>query len=108
MSDFKPASTRTVPRFAGAPTFLRLPLHDDPADVDAMIVGAPFDGGTTYRPGARFGQRGVRAASGLTRGFHPDRGFDLFERMRCADGGDILCVPMDLPGSLDAIEARVG
>ena len=104
---FKPRDPRVVPRFAGVSTFLRLPLHDDPADVDALIVGAPFDGGTTYRPGARFGPRAVREASALTRGYHPDPGIDLFEALRCADGGDVACVPMDLGLSLDRIEARV-
>jgi agmatinase len=104
--EFRPVSPRIVPRFAGVSTFLRLPLHNDPKDVDALIVGAPFDGGTSFRPGARFGPRGVREASALTRGFHPDPGVDLFEHLRCADGGDVLCVPMDLPRSLDNLEAR--
>jgi agmatinase len=103
---FRPASPRSVPRFAGVSTFLRLPLHADPADVDVMICGAPFDGGTTFRPGARFGPRAVRTASALTRGYHPSQGVDVFERLRCADGGDIACVPMDTDRSLEAIEAR--
>ena len=104
---FKPVSPREVPRFGGVSTFLRLPMHQHPKDVDALIIGAPFDGGTTYRPGARFGPRGVRQASALTRGFHPDPDIDLFETLRCADGGDVGCVPMDIAGSLARIEARV-
>lgn len=106
MSDFRPISPRVVPRFAGVATFLRLPLHDDPKDVDCLIVGAPFDGGTSFRPGARFGPRGVREASALTRAYHPDPGVDLFDHLRCADGGDVLCVPMDLPGTLDRLAER--
>lgn len=104
--EMKPVSTRKVPRFAGVPTFLRLPVHDDPRDVDVLICGAPFDGGTTFRPGARFGPRGVRNASALTRGFHPAQGVDLFEQLRCADGGDVACVPMSVERSLASIEAR--
>jgi agmatinase len=104
---FQPVSTRLVPRFAGVPTFLRLPVHDDPRDVDVLICGAPFDGGTTFRPGARFGPRAIRVASALGRGYHPDRGVSIFDRLRCADGGDILCVPMSVQRSLEAIEARV-
>jgi agmatinase len=100
-------SARSVPRFAGVPTFLRLPVHDEPGDVDVLICGAPFDGGTTFRPGARFGPRGVRMASALTRGFHPAQGVELFEHLRCADGGDILCVPMSMTRTLDNIRARV-
>src|SRR5437867_4444167 len=91
MTDFKPVPPRQVPRFAGVSTFLRLPVHTDPNDVDVMIVGAPFDGGTSFRPGARFGPRGVREASALSRGFHDAPGVDLFEHLKCADGGDVLC-----------------
>jgi len=104
---FRPVSPRKSPRFAGVSTFLRLPLHDDPRDVDVLICGAPFDGGTTFRPGARFGPRAVRAASALTRGFHPAQGLDLFDALRCADGGDVLCVPMSVERSLENIRARV-
>ncbi len=103
---FRPISTRKVPRFAGVPTFLRLPVHENPADLDVMICGAPFDGGTTFRPGARFGPRGVRNASALTRGFSPAQGLDLFEHLRCADGGDVLCIPMSIERTLENIQAR--
>ena len=105
-SELRPVSTRDVPRFAGVSTFLRLPQRDDPRDVDVLICGAPFDGGTTYRPGARFGPRGVRQSSALTRGFHPAQGVELFDHLRCADGGDVACVPMSVERSLAAIEAR--
>lgn len=106
-SQFRPIPTRKVPRFAGVPTFLRLPTHDEPADVDVMICGAPFDGGTTYRPGARFGPRAIREASALTRGYNPTHGFDLFDKLRCADGGDVVCVPMSVARSLESIQTRV-
>lgn len=105
-SRFAPKSPRVVPRFAGVPTFLRLPEHDEPADVNVMICGAPFDGGTTFRPGARFGPRAVRVASALTRGFQPSHGFDLFDRLTACDGGDVACVPMSIERSLDLIRDR--
>jgi agmatinase len=104
---FRPVPTRKVPRFAGVSTFLRLPEHDQPADVDVMIVGAPFDGGTSYRPGARFGPRGVRQASALTRGFHPEPGLDLFDHLRCCDGGDIAAVPLSIDETLLRIATRI-
>jgi agmatinase len=102
----RPASTRRVPRFAGVPTFLRLPVRDHPRGVDVLVCGAPFDGGTTYRPGARFGPRAVRQASALTRGFHPAQGVDLFDHLRCADGGDVPVVPMSIERSLALLEER--
>ena len=108
--DFRPLSAREVPRFAGVSTFLRLPVHDEPADLDVMICGVPFDGGTTFRPGARFGPRAVRVASALGRGFQPSfnagEGLDIFEHLRCADGGDVLCIPMDTPRTLEALRVR--
>lgn len=103
----RPISTRKVPRFAGISTFLRLPPVESAGDLDVMIIGAPFDGGTTYRPGARFGPRAVRAASALTRGFHPDPGLELFDHLRCADGGDVATVPMSITESLARIRERV-
>lgn len=102
----RPVSTRKVPRFAGVPTFLRLPTRRSASGVDVLICGAPFDGGTTFRPGARFGPRAVREASALTRGFHPAQGVELFDHLRAADGGDVACVPMSIPESLARIEAR--
>lgn len=103
----RPISTRKVPRFAGISTFLRLPPEQSARELDVMIIGAPFDGGTTFRPGARFGPRAVRAASALTRGFHPDPGLELFDHLRCADGGDVATVPMSIAESLARIRERV-
>ncbi len=104
---FRPVSPREVPRFAGISTFLRLPRHDAPADLDAMIVGAPYDGGTSYRPGARFGPKAIREASSLTRGFHPEQGVDVFDVLDVADGGDIACNPLDMGRTLSSIEETV-
>jgi agmatinase len=47
-------------------TFLGVPAADldDPAtllDARAVILGAPFDGGTSHRPGCRFGPQAIRA-----------------------------------------------
>ena len=47
-----------MPRFAGLPSFMRLPVLTDPALVDVALVGVPFDGGTTNRAGARHGPAG--------------------------------------------------
>jgi len=54
---------RVVPRFAGPSTFARLPRLDEVSRCDLAIVGVPFDTGTTYRPGARFGPVAIRQGS---------------------------------------------
>ena len=52
-----------LPHFAGINTFLKAPYVENVRDVakyDAAILGIPFDSGTTYRPGTRFGPQGIR------------------------------------------------
>lgn len=53
--------------FVGIATFAKKPYVEDWSDInaDVAIIGAPFDAGTQYRSGARFGPRGVREASTL-------------------------------------------
>jgi agmatinase len=52
-----------VPRFAGSSTFACLPRIDEVSDYSIALLGAPFDGGTSFRPGARFGPAAARQAS---------------------------------------------
>ena len=57
-----------LPHFAGINTFLKAPYIEDVKDVgsyDVAVLGVPFDGGTTYRPGTRFGPQGIRRISAL-------------------------------------------
>ena len=54
MSQYYPIGSTTSPRYAGIPTFMRLPAETDPSKIDVAIVGIPFDSGVSYRPGARF------------------------------------------------------
>ncbi len=53
--------------FVGISTFNKAPLVEDwdAINADAAVLGAPFDAGTQWRPGARFGPRGIRSASTL-------------------------------------------
>nr|MDT0525121.1 arginase family protein [Streptomyces sp. DSM 41633] len=52
-----------VPRYAGKGTFARIADIHEVSDYDIAILGVPFDGGTSYRPGARFGPMAVRQAA---------------------------------------------
>jgi len=60
-------SQMQLPRFAGIPTFMRVPFERDLAALDIALAGVPFDGGVTARPGARFGPREIRNMSTLMR-----------------------------------------
>ena len=103
-----PADATVVPRFAGPATFARLPTIDQVPTWDIAVVGIPFDGGTTYRPGARFGPSGVRQGSRLLRPYHPELDTLPFERCQVVDAGDISCSPFDIVEAVAQIEEAAG
>lgn len=109
MSDtfFQPVSGFDLPRFAGVPTFMRLPhvtkLDEKFRDVDIGIIGVPWDGGTTNRPGPRHGPRQLRDASTMIRAEHSVTGMRPFEAVNIADLGDVGPNPADLVDSMERI-----
>ncbi|MDQ0303323.1 agmatinase [Ancylobacter polymorphus] len=102
---FEPLDSGTVPRFAGLPTFMRLPVAE-PSQVDIAIIGVPFDLGTTNRAGTRHGPRELRNQSSLMRRVHHVTGLSPYDRARVADCGDVIIDPFDLMRSLDIITAH--
>jgi len=102
--DYQPLSGREFPRFSAIKTFFRLPIAHPNDDYDVAILGIPFDGGVSYRPGARFGPSKIRESSSLGRGFHWGRGTQIFSKIKCADIGDCPIVPIDLAQSYTKIE----
>ncbi|MFE9367220.1 agmatinase [Streptomyces sp. NPDC006978] len=88
--------TAISPRYAQIPTFMRLPHDPHPSGRDVVVIGAPYDGGTSYRPGARFGPRAIRSESGLIHGVGIDRGPGTFDLISCVDGGDIDLTPFNM------------
>ena len=109
MSDKKepiqPVSGTVVPRYAGPSTFARLPELRDVEDCDVAIIGVPFDAGTSYRPGVRFGPQAVRQASRQLRtNYHPNYDVEPFKVQQVADAGDIACNPFDIDEAIKQIE----
>ena len=99
-----PVDGTRVPRFAGASTFARLPRLDEVSDFDVAILGAPFDGGVSFRPGARFGPSAVRQASRHLRpAYHPDLEVAPFRMLQAVDAGDVPCNPFDLDEALQQV-----
>lgn len=101
--------------FVGIATFGKRPYVNDwgAIDADVAILGAPFDSGTQYRPGARFGPRAVREASTLfSFGHagaydHEDDATYLPEAVRIVDMGDADIIHTDTEGSHRNIEVGV-
>ncbi len=100
-----PVDATRTPRFAGPPTFALLPRRDEVDQCDVAVVGVPFDSGTTYRPGARFGPSAVRQGSRLLRPWHPGLAVAPLSAQQVADAGDIACNPFDINEAVGQIEA---
>jgi agmatinase len=81
------------PRYAGIRTFARLDRAEDASQLDVAVIGVPFDGGTSFRPGARFGPEAIRSASALLRDHHPVHAIDVLRGQRVADWGDVEISP---------------
>ena len=101
--------------FVGVATFGKRPLQTDwsKLEADAAVLGAPFDAGTQWRSGARFGPRAVREASTLFSFGHAgaydhedDRTY-LGGEVRIVDMGDADIVHTDTKKSHANIEAGV-
>ncbi|MCJ2045061.1 agmatinase [Methylobacterium sp. J-078] len=105
---YRPLSGMETPRFSGLASFMRLPLVDPaqaPGRIDIGLVGIPFDGATTNRPGARLGPRGVREASTGTRAINAATGVAPYDLAACADLGDVPVNPIDTAATARIIEA---
>lgn len=98
-------SGRVQPRFAGICTFLRAPHIDDVAPenrpIDWAIYGIPSDAGVTFRPGARFGPRAVRAASQYIKPYLIEQAVHLAEKLSFADAGDSPVSPYSCKQTVD-------
>jgi agmatinase len=96
-------------------TFLGVPAADldDPssfADAGAVVVGAPFDGGTSHRPGARFGPQAIRLTDYLPHdGSRPHLalGVDPLAELGVVDVGDVEMLSGETERSLDKLAAAV-
>lgn len=86
---------------------------DDPAsfaDADVVILGAPFDGGTSYRSGARFGPSAMRSTCYLEHdGSRPSLAMrvDGLKDIRVLDAGDVEMFSGDAATACTSLEAAV-
>lgn len=101
----QPLGGNDMPRFGGITTFMRLPNRSEPADLDVGIFGVPFDLGTSNRPGARFGPRGIREESVMIRPYNMATRAAPFDSLRIDDLGDVATNAFDKDDSIARIEA---
>jgi agmatinase len=98
------------PAFAGINTFMKAPYCEDVrkvGDYEAAFVGVPFDTGTTYRPGTRFGPQAVRRISAVYDGYSVDAGVDIFEELDFCDAGDVFVIPGNIEKTFDQVSMAI-
>ncbi|MDP6344788.1 MAG: agmatinase [Alphaproteobacteria bacterium] len=94
------------PRYTGLASFMRAPYRESFEDVDIGLIGVPFDGGVTNRPGARHGPREIRNQSSLLRRINQATRVAPYKLCRVADLGDAWVEkPFELEGALAEIAA---
>ena len=107
--------SRYGPMFGPDVTFLGiercdLSVPESFAGADAVVIGAPFDGGTSHRAGARFGPQAIRTTDYLPHdGSRPHLALhvDALRDLRVLDAGDVEMPPGDIERSLGALEEAV-
>ena len=104
-----PPGSRHPSSFSGITTFSRLPHNTkiDDQEFDLAVLGIPFDGLVTNRPGARFGPSAIRQCSIRCRNYSQQMEVGVYERLRAIDVGDVAVNPFDYAETFREIESRV-
>lgn len=102
----QPLSGLVTPRFGGIATWGRLPHVplDEAKNVDIGIVGIPWDGGTTNRPGPRHAPRQMRDQSSMVRRMHQLTRVVPYDLCNVADLGDCPVNPANVDDALKRVE----
>jgi agmatinase len=104
---YQPPDGLAAPRFTGPRTYARLPNVSSLEGVECAVFGMPWDGGATFRPGARFGPEGIRSASGLIRAYNPAQKVQVFGVVSTVDYGDAPTAPGYIEPTLARIQEFV-
>ena len=87
----------------GIPSFMRLPVTRELKGVDVAVMGVPFDSGTSYRTGTRFGPRKIREASLMIWGHNSTLNVSPLKKLNVVDYGDVSVVPTSIEHTMTAI-----
>lgn len=107
MINNQPPSASTSPRFCNMGTFMRLPRVEEAKDLDVAILGVPFDTGSSFRTGSRFGPNGIRKISAMIKPNNVIMGVNIMDTLKAADLGDVPIIPGYIRESYEAIEKSV-
>ncbi|WP_302626551.1 agmatinase [uncultured Eubacterium sp.] len=103
----QPASALSSPRFCNMGTFMRMQHVDSAENLDFCIAGAPFDTGSSFRSGSRFGPNGIRNISAMMKPNNVIMQVNIMESLKGGDIGDFNVTPGYIHPSYAAIEEGV-
>lgn len=95
-----------MPRYAGIATFALLPRLDQVEHADLAVVGIPFDSGTSFRPGARFGPAHIREHSRQLHPYHQAHATYPFRDQQVVDAGDIAVGPYGIDQAVERVHVE--
>lgn len=93
--------------------FFRLPTVDVSQGpgayrgAEVVVLGVPWDGGTTHQPGARFAPWEVRRVSAMIQPYHPVHEVDVFQALACVDGGNVMISPFSATAARELITQEI-
>ena len=98
-----PAFGADLEPFMGISSFMRLPVTRDLKNVDVAVMGVPFDSGTSYRSGTRFGPRKLRETSLMIWGHNSTLNISPLIKLNVVDYGDVSVIPTSIEHTMTAI-----
>lgn len=91
----QPKSALDSPRFCNRGSFMRLPRYGEISDkkLDFIVIGVPFDTGSSFRTGSRFGPDAIRQISALIKPNNVQLQVNILKKLVGADYGDVSIIP---------------
>lgn len=103
-----PAFGANLEPFMGITSFMRLPVTRELQNVDVAVMGVPFDSGTSYRSGTRFGPRKIRETSLMIWGHNSTLNVSPLKKLNVVDYGDVSVIPTSIEHTMTAITKMAG
>jgi agmatinase len=91
--DFPNTLISGISTFLGAPVVPPITEELKARGVKAGVLGMPWEGTNTCRPGASYGPRAIRRATEHYLSYHGEFQVDLFDTLNLVDCGDVSIVP---------------
>jgi len=107
MNNYQPPDAAASPRFCNMGNFMRLPRKETSEGLDFAVIGIPFDTGSSFRTGSRFGPNSIRKISAMIKPNNAVLHINVLKNLLGADLGDAPITPGYINESYQAIEKSI-